>query len=455
MMRLSSISLFIFVLLIGFPPPGSSTTQQDTSSCFVGEFTVRKVIDGDTIALEGLEDTIRLVCVDTEECEKGRGAEERTRAIARNYSAYVRQMLQHDPMKKFSTPMGWEAKCFADKCLPVGSMVRIEYDSPCRKTGYYNRVLGYLFFERDGEWFNFNVECVRAGMSPYFEKYGSSQRFAMEFLAAEREARIHQRGIWSPYAMAYPNYDERISWWWRRARTMTRFEERCGDQERAVCVMDEDDWARLAGLEGQDVLLFGALAKIRDPQGKPLLELHHKQSARVDVTFDPPGIYDLLHEFLSSIEADGDLFYVRGELQRRSRANSKNPTYGIVVRTPGQVFADIPGVAVKGSFPWDEIEWKESDIHWRKGHQHLGEAVSLVGQIVRTKNIGSVTFLNFDPDYRNTISLVILKEDYSRFSEPPEEVYRDRMIRVLGEVTEHEGTHQIRVTDSSQIEILR
>ena len=43
-----------------------------------------------------------------------------------------------------------------------------------------------------------------------FDKYGRSARFEPAFIAAEREARIHRRGIWSPWAMGYPNYDARM-----------------------------------------------------------------------------------------------------------------------------------------------------------------------------------------------------------------------------------------------------
>ena len=49
----------------------------------------------------------------------------------------------------------------------------------------YDRYLAYVFAEIDGKWVNYNVECVRAGMSPYFMKYGYSQRFHADFVAEQ------------------------------------------------------------------------------------------------------------------------------------------------------------------------------------------------------------------------------------------------------------------------------
>jgi endonuclease YncB( thermonuclease family) len=88
-----------------------------------GEFKVSRVVDGDTIGVEGLGQTIRFVCLDAEECEKGNGAEERTRAIAADYANYLREKTVRDPLAKYSTPVGWEAKKFAEAGSPS--------DRPC------------------------------------------------------------------------------------------------------------------------------------------------------------------------------------------------------------------------------------------------------------------------------------------------------------------------------------
>jgi micrococcal nuclease len=55
----------------------------------------------------------------------------------------------------------------------------------------HGRVLAYLFAGDR----NLNLAMIEAGMTPYFDRYGSG-RYPKEFAAAEREAREAGRGIW-------------------------------------------------------------------------------------------------------------------------------------------------------------------------------------------------------------------------------------------------------------------
>ena len=61
-----------------------------------------------------------------------------------------------------------------------------------RIRGNYGRLLAYVII--DGV--NFNLELVRQGLSPYYTKYGHSERYDAEFIAAEKEARDEGLGIW-------------------------------------------------------------------------------------------------------------------------------------------------------------------------------------------------------------------------------------------------------------------
>ena len=47
------------------------------------------------------------------------------------------------------------------------------------------------FFAKNakGEWVNYNLECVKAGYTPYFVKYGRARRFHKEFVEAQDQAR--------------------------------------------------------------------------------------------------------------------------------------------------------------------------------------------------------------------------------------------------------------------------
>ena len=57
------------------------------------------------------------------------------------------------------------------------------------------RYLAYVMVKKDGNWVNYNIECVRHGFSPYFVKYGRSRRFHREFLEAQKLARDAKLGI--------------------------------------------------------------------------------------------------------------------------------------------------------------------------------------------------------------------------------------------------------------------
>ncbi len=418
----------------------------------VGEFEVERVVDGDTIAVGGLDSTIRFLCIDTEECEKGPGAEERTEKIAGRFVAYARERVREDPLGQFTTPMGLEAKKFAKSWFPLGSRVRVEYDSLSRKTGYFSRVLGYVFVNRDGRWVNYNIECVRAGMSPYFDKYGKSGRFEAEFIAAEREARIHGRGIWSGHAMSYPNYDERMAAWWRRAETMARFEEKYGTQENAIMVIDEHDWQRLPGLLGQEVLLLGNLKRSGATLQTTLLELHHKEFERVALQFPDADLFYSVEEFTRAF--DEDFIFFRGIISSGAERNGRTYRYSLSVLERGHVFAEIPGADSERMLPSKGLDLSGDRIHWKDAKKHVDLDVAVAGKVVRTANIGSIIFLNFDQDFRNTLSIVIKEESFDSFPEAPDTTYANRTILVRGKITEHKGSPQIVVSGPGQIEIL-
>ncbi|MDP8217164.1 MAG: thermonuclease family protein, partial [Candidatus Theseobacter exili] len=92
----------------------------------------------------------------------------------------------------------------------AGRYVDLEFEGPHR--GHYGRLLAYVFI--DGK--NFNVELVRQGLSPYYTKYGSSQKYDQEFRAAERYAREHSLNIWGDPGLANKYLRLKSKWGQRR-----------------------------------------------------------------------------------------------------------------------------------------------------------------------------------------------------------------------------------------------
>lgn len=70
------------------------------------------------------------------------------------------------------------------------SSIRLEFEE--ERTDEHGRTLAYLFVEGR----NINVDMVRSGWSPFFDRYGRG-KYASEFEAAQAEARRDRRGIWA------------------------------------------------------------------------------------------------------------------------------------------------------------------------------------------------------------------------------------------------------------------
>ena len=130
-----------------------------------GQYRVIRILDGDTIVInyKGKNEKVRLLCVNTPESVH--------------------------PDKKQNIPMGKVASDYTKKRLN-GKYVVLEFEGAFR--GRYGRLLAYVIV--DGV--NFNLELVRQGLSPYYTKYGLSEKYDQEFREAERHARKHELNIW-------------------------------------------------------------------------------------------------------------------------------------------------------------------------------------------------------------------------------------------------------------------
>jgi len=127
-----------------------------------GPFRVQRVVDGDTLLLEG-GTRVRLIGVDTPETKH-----------------------PHRPVE----PLGVEAAKFTRRHVQ-GRRVTLRFDRERRDR--YRRVLAYVYA---GDWF-LNEELIRAGYSRAVTRFPYSSRMKKRFRAAEAEAREARRGIWA------------------------------------------------------------------------------------------------------------------------------------------------------------------------------------------------------------------------------------------------------------------
>ena len=112
-----------------------------------GQYKVIRVVDGDTVVIKynGKYEKVRLLCVNTPESVH--------------------------PDKKQNIPMGKVASKYTQTKL-TGKYVNLEFEID-RLRGHYGRLLAYVFV--DGQ--NFNIDLIRQGLSPYYTKYGKSEKY--------------------------------------------------------------------------------------------------------------------------------------------------------------------------------------------------------------------------------------------------------------------------------------
>lgn len=263
------------------------------------------VVDGDTLKAVGYTESLRLLHIDTEELLHKKADRKRARS---DWEGYLAEKTDEEGFATFGTPMGEEAKDFARDFFEGVDKIWLEYESPRRTEGYFERHLVYVWIRDGDQWLNYNVEAVRAGMSPYHTKYGFSERHHDEMVAAQREARQNERGIWAPDAESYPDYDERLEHFNERAEQIGTFRDRFEGASGYVDLATDTAYADLRDRLGRRAVVFGEVgyfAETRDPQ-RIRLRYRYQRDFLV-VAFEPVEITD--HDV--DIE-EGDYIYVEG-----------------------------------------------------------------------------------------------------------------------------------------------
>jgi endonuclease YncB( thermonuclease family) len=321
----------------------ASLASIESPGVVMGEFTLARngVVDGDTIRVQGLDTTLRLLAIDTEENfwrEKERRAFE-----SMSWEDYIAS--EHAKSKRPSrvaTPMGEEASAWAKQWFAGTRTVRLERDHPKDIRDRFNRYLAYVFAEKDGVWVNYNVEAVRAGMTPYYTKYGYSRRFHDEFVAAENEARAAGRGIWDPTKQAYGDYDERRQWWDARADFVREFEKEAYGRDDYVMLSHWDSLRSLEALVGQEATVLGTITRIRlGDTGPTQVLLARRMFSDFPLVFFDKDVY--LATGIGKYR--GEFVKVRGVVNKYRNRHTNRDTLQILVNLPSQVVTPVvPGI---------------------------------------------------------------------------------------------------------------
>lgn len=150
------------------------TTAQDTLQNEPQLYSVIKVVDGDTIAvnINGESETLRLIGIDTPETVDPRKGVE---CFGKEASAKARELLD-------------------------GANVKLEADESQGERDKYGRLLRYVFLE-DGT--HFNELMIREGYAHEYT-YDLPYKYQGQFKAAESNAKQDERGLWASDACPLP-----------------------------------------------------------------------------------------------------------------------------------------------------------------------------------------------------------------------------------------------------------
>ncbi len=324
-----------------------SLQKLETPGLVVGEFRVTKVSDGDTIRVDGLDSSLRLLGID---CEEIFHSEADRRMFEAGWPQYIANKRGDRPRPvKFGTPLGLEAWDYAKKFFADAGRVRIERDHPAEIRDAYRRYLAYVFVNKNGTWVNYNVEAVRAGMAPYFPKYGQSRRFHKEFVAAQEEARKAKRGIWADGVMSYPDYDERLAWWNARGEFVAAFRKAGEGASNFIDISHWDATKRLEELVGKEVNVLGLVADVRiGEKGPTRVSLSRQQFSSFPLIFFDPDVF--VQSGIASWK--GEYVWVTGVPTVYENRYNKRKQVQIVIDRASQIrLSPVPGLQIPTSTP--------------------------------------------------------------------------------------------------------
>jgi micrococcal nuclease len=244
-------------------------------------------------------------------------------------------------------------------------------ETDAEETDKYGRLLRYVFLPPpDGRLLN--EEMLRAGMARAYTRFPFSRKSA--FLAAEGNARREGAGLWKDGGMA------------------------------------EARW--LAAGNAAPVEVF--------PSGGRTFVLAWKGLAK-------PGVErgDLPKEIEGVLRLRGELSDAEFAANARDRGFRRiDPS----AEGPGNRLPPGPGAhRADSAVPGTVIPWEEA-------HRHRGGEIVVEGTIVRTHRTSDVLYLNFHPNWKRYLTLVIFVKDLPLFPADPEKAYRGKKVRVRGEV---------------------
>lgn len=302
----------------GAEPESEAPAKSDPLVFATAPLAVKDVVDGDTVRHLG-HPSVRIRSLDCEETFKNPRDREAAEA---DFDAYAKAKRGDKPRPvKYGTPLGEAATTWLRELASKAKHMRLERDSlGGHELDIYGRRLAHVILVFEDHEVNVAEAMIRQGYSPYFVKYGRSQRFDAAFRAAEKQAREAKRGLWGDTGPRhYPDYAERLAWWHARAEQVERWRSRA-DEPRRITLGTVRATERLAKHVGEPVVLFGLFERVvdtRDGSRRVAFMGHQKRRSVSLVFFDRTRFDELDADALASkfMTVRGTLTLYRGRPQ--------------------------------------------------------------------------------------------------------------------------------------------
>ncbi|MCX7760205.1 MAG: thermonuclease family protein [Hydrogenothermaceae bacterium] len=173
--KLHFLVVALFLLLLSCKKEEKATNIPKN----VKEATVVRVIDGDTIVvnIDGMEEKVRLIGVDTPESRVNKRATVQERELNKDVETIV--------------DLGKQAKEFTKSLVKPGMKVYLEFDVQPRDK--YGRLLAYLYLP-DGRMLNKEIICNGYAMPLTVPP---NVKYEKEFRECFQKAREEKKGLWN------------------------------------------------------------------------------------------------------------------------------------------------------------------------------------------------------------------------------------------------------------------
>ena len=99
------------------------------------------------------------------------------------------------------------------------------------------------------------------------------------------------------------------------------------------------------------------------------------------------------------------------------------------------------------AFPEGETE----TITWEEAHRYVDESVIVEGTIVRTYRTSTLLYLNFHPNWKRYLTLVIHEKELSLFPADPENHFKGKTVRARGEIVRRNGRLEMTIRDPADL----